>query len=86
LGGIFRDILEAAFTAYYVLIIIRIVLSWIPHNPHQHIFKFIYEVTEPYLQVFRKYIPPLGMIDISPIIALIALRFLKYFIDMLLPF
>ena len=70
--------------AYWVLIIIRIVLSWVRHNPYQPIFRFIYEITEPYLRIFRRIIPNIGMIDISPIVALIALRFIEYLVFRLL--
>ena len=71
------DMINAAFTAYYVLIFVRIILSWIKHNPYQPIFRFIYEITEPYLRIFRRIIPTIGVIDISPIVALFALQFIK---------
>ena len=82
--GLVYDVVGAAFMAYWVLIIIRIVLSWVRHNPYQPIFRFIYEITEPYLRIFRRIIPNIGMIDISPIVALIALRFIEYLVFRLL--
>ena len=74
------DVINAAFEAYFVLIFVRIILSWVRHNPYQPIFRFIYEVTEPYLRVFRRIIPPIGMIDLSPIVAMLALQFIKWMI------
>ena len=78
--GLILDVVSAAFKAYFVLIFIRIILSWVRHNPYQPVFKFIYEITEPYLRIFRRVIPPIGMIDISPIVALLALQFIEWVI------
>ncbi|GAB4253250.1 MAG: YggT family protein [Thermoleophilia bacterium] len=61
---------------YTWLIIIRVLLSWLP-NPSSEfviaIHNFLYQVTEPYLGVFRRFIPTFGAIDISPIIAIMVL-------------
>ncbi|MEW5954247.1 MAG: YggT family protein [Bacillota bacterium] len=66
--------INVAFYVYTWLIFIRIILSWIRHNPHQPVIKFIYEITEPVLGVFRRIIPPLGVVDLSPIAAFFALE------------
>ena len=66
------------FYFYYLLIILRIFLSWIPNiNWHQQPVKFIREVTDVYLDIFRRLIPPAGGLDFSPIIALIALQIIQ---------
>ncbi|MFZ5590849.1 MAG: YggT family protein [Bacillota bacterium] len=70
-------IVNVAFQVYDWLIFIRIILSWIRHNPYQPVIRFIYEVTEPVLGFFRRIIPPLGVIDISPIAAFFALELLR---------
>lgn len=66
----------ALFYTYYILIIIRIIFSWVG-IPSQRtllmIYKFIIDVTEPYLGLFRRFIPPAGGMDFSPIIALLLL-------------
>jgi YggT family protein len=75
------DYVRALFTVYTILILIRILLSWIPrmpYNPVLHaIVTFVHDVTDPYLRLFRRIIPPIGGggfgLDISPIIALIVL-------------
>lgn len=69
--------INVAFYVYTWLIFIRIILSWVKHNPHQPIIRFIYEITEPVLSVFRRIIPPLGAIDLSPIVAFFALEILR---------
>lgn len=60
------------------MIIIRIFSSWIPDLQRTKFLRFISFYTDPYLDFFRKFIPPLGMIDLSPVVALFALSFIKY--------
>ncbi len=67
---IFFDILS-------FLIIVKVLMSWFPHRPHNAVFDFITEVTNPVLSLAKKVTPPIGMIDLSPIIALVALDLLK---------
>ena len=66
------------FYFYYILIIIRIFLTWIPTiDWGAQPIKFIRVVTDVYLDLFRRIIPPFSGIDFSPIIALIALQILQ---------
>jgi YggT family protein len=73
--------LNALFYVYLVLIFIRILLTWIPrlpYNPVLHaLVTFVHDVTDPYLRLFRRIVPPLGgggfALDLSPIIAIIVL-------------
>ena len=62
---------------YTILILIRILLTWVPRMPYNpvlnSVIRFVEDVTDPYLAIFRRFIPPLGMIDISPIVAILAL-------------
>ncbi len=62
---------------YKLVLIARIVLSWIPHNPHNPAITILYKITEPILEPVRRVIPSIGGIDISPIIVFIALSFIK---------
>ena len=62
---------------YLVLIFIRIIMSWIPRIPYNRVLAavltFVSDVTDPYLNLFRRVIPPLrmgpGALDLSPIVA-----------------
>ncbi len=67
------------FYFYYILIIIRIFLSWIPTiDWMQQPFNAIRSVTDPFLNIFRGIIPPIGgMLDISPILAIILLQLVQ---------
>jgi len=67
-------IIDRAFYVYYILILARVVLSYVRTDPYHPVVRFIYEVTEPVLGFFRRIIPPLGMVDLSPIVALFALE------------
>ncbi|WP_072910966.1 YggT family protein [Desulforamulus aeronauticus] len=69
--------LNIAFWVYEMMLLARILLSWFPHNPHNSVVRFLYETTDPYLNIFRRIIPPLGMIDISPIVAFLVLRMIQ---------
>ncbi|UII57336.1 YggT family protein [Cytobacillus spongiae] len=60
---------------YSWALIIYILLSWFPNARESAIGEFLARICEPYLEPFRKIIPPLGMIDISPIVAIFVLRF-----------
>ena len=61
---------------YFLLIFAYILMSWIrmPYSIWMNrIQRFLYDVVEPYLRIFRRFIPPLGPLDISPIVAIFVL-------------
>ncbi len=72
---------SALFTVYIVLIFIRILTSWIPRMPQNRALlatvKFAQQTTDPYLNVFRRVLPPVGgsglALDLSPMIGLFLL-------------
>jgi YggT family protein len=75
------DYVNALFLVYLILIFVRILLSWIPRLPYnrylQAVVGFVHEVTDPYLNLFRRLLPPVGGrgfgLDLSPILAIIVL-------------
>lgn len=62
---------------YELILFIRIVLTWIPHDSEHPASQFLFKVTEPVLEPVRRYIPPMGGLDASPIAVFICLEFLK---------
>jgi YggT family protein len=75
-----EDIADYVYTlslVYLVLIFIRIIMSWIPRIPYNPVLnavlKFVSDVTDPYLNLFRRFLPPVrmgpGALDLSPIVA-----------------
>lgn len=59
---------------YSFALIIYIFMSWVPNVRESAIGQFLGKICEPYLEPFRKIIPPIGMIDISPIVAIFVLN------------
>lgn len=79
------DYVSALFLVYIVLILIRVLISWIPRMPYsptlRAVLDFITDTTDPYLNLFRRIIPPIGGggfgLDLSPIIGLVVLFILR---------
>jgi YggT family protein len=75
------DYVDALFVVYFILILVSIVLSWIPRLPYNRVLhavvSFVHDVTQPYLRIFRRFLPPIGgggfALDLSPIIGIIVL-------------
>lgn len=66
------------FTSYTVLLFMRIVSSWFPAWQAHNFVRFVAFYTDPYLNIFRRVLPPLGgVLDISPLLAFFALRFFE---------
>lgn len=71
-------IINDLFHLYFILIILRIFLTWIPSiDWQQQPIKFVRIITDAYLDIFRRVIPPVGGLDFSPIIAIIVLQVLQ---------
>ncbi|QXE03022.1 YggT family protein [Terribacillus sp. DMT04] len=68
------NIISTAFTVYSFALIIYILMSWFPGARQSAFGEMLGRICEPYLDVFRRFIPPLGMIDLSPLVALIVLN------------
>lgn len=83
--GDVADYVGALFLVYIVLILIRVLISWIPRMPYNPTLRraldFITETTDPYLNLFRRLIPPIGGrglgLDLSPMIGIIVLIILQ---------
>jgi len=71
-----RKLLVILLFTYIVLIIARVIVSWVAGRSHHPMIPLIYQLTEPLLRPFSRLVPVMGGIDLSPLFALIALRFL----------
>src|ERR687887_2761662 len=90
----FRLLLDAVSSAqsfvtvfiivYSLLIFAYVITSWIrlPYS-FNRFQRFLYDVCEPYLRLFRRALPPLGPLDLSPMIAILVLVLLQQIIDRL---
>src|ERR1044072_4671357 len=71
-----RSFVDVFIYVYILVIFIYILTSWIklPYSPWlNRIQRFLYDVCEPYLRLFRRILPTVGPLDLSPIVAIIAL-------------
>lgn len=79
--GDVADYVNTLILVYVVLIFIRILMSWIPRMPYNRwlnmFLTFVTDVTDPYLNIFRRLIPPVrigpGALDLSPTVGVIVL-------------
>ncbi len=67
-----------------VAIFIRIIFSWIGMDPDNPVAIFLREITEPILAPIRQFIPRIGMLDLTPMVAIILLNFIRIFASRLL--
>lgn len=67
------NIINLAVEIYSYALIIYIFMSWFPGARESSFGVLMAKICEPYLEIFRKIIPPLGMIDFSPIVAIFVL-------------
>ncbi|NTV29270.1 MAG: YggT family protein [Candidatus Omnitrophica bacterium] len=70
---------DIALTAYYWLILVRALLSWVNPDPFNPIVQFLERVTEPVLSPIRRFLPHMA-IDLSPVIAFLIVMFLRSFL------
>ena len=65
------------FRFYEISLVIYIFSSWFPMARNNFIIKFLEDICEPYLSLFRRVLPPVAGVDFSPILAIITLGFLE---------
>ncbi len=73
-------ILDIAITVYIWIVVIRALLSWVNPDPYNPIVRFLAAVTDPVLSPIRRRLPYLGGIDLSPVIVILILYFLRLFL------
>ncbi|MCL6431678.1 MAG: YggT family protein [Anaerolineae bacterium] len=68
---------DLLFYALNLAILVRVIVSWLNVSPYNPLISFIYQITDPIILPLRRIIPPLGMIDITPIIAILLLSIIR---------
>ena len=79
-----RSFVDVFIYVYILLIFAYIITSWIrlPYSPWlNRIQRFLYDVCDPYLRIFRRVLPPLGPLDLSPVVAIFFLFLLMKVVD-----
>ena len=73
-----KFVINNLFEIYFWLILVRCLLSFVPSiDWYKQPFSFVKDVTDPYLNLFRRIIPPFNGLDFSPIIAILVLQILQ---------
>ncbi len=76
-GAIYRLLVTWIFSILELAIIVRVLSSWVRISPYSRWVRWSFTLSEPILRPLRSFIPTLGMIDITPIVAFILLRILQ---------
>ena len=73
--GSIERFVQVFFSVYQFVLLAYILSSWIRRLPTSlaRVQRFLYDVCEPYLRLFRRFLPSLGPLDLSPIVGLLAL-------------
>lgn len=77
------NVIVALVNFYSLLIVVYVLMSWIPRGSVgivEDIRSVLASVCEPYLSLFRRIIPPLGMVDFSPIVAILVLELISWLV------
>jgi uncharacterized protein YggT (Ycf19 family) len=75
-----EDFVSVFILVYILMIFAYIITSWfrLPYSVWlNRIQRFLYDVCEPYLRIFRRILPPFGPLDLSPIVAIFSLYFIR---------
>ena len=78
-----RALIIGLANAYTTIIFIYVIMSWIPHSTGVvgDVYRILGKLCDPYLDLFKKLIPPIGgMVDVTPIIALLVLQLVVRFV------
>ena len=78
-----RGLIVGLANAYSMLIFVYVLMSWIPHTTGVvgDVYRILGKICDPYLDLFKRLIPPIGgMVDITPIIALLVLQLVVRFV------
>jgi len=79
--GALARLIDLVLVAYMWMIIARALLSWVNPDPYNVIVRFLYRATEPVLRPVRRRLPTMQMgLDLSPMIVLLGIYFLKEFL------
>ena len=72
-----KSLIVSLSNAYTLIIFVYVLMSWIPTSSGviADVYRVLGKICDPFLNLFKRIIPPIGMFDISPIVAVIVLQF-----------
>ncbi len=78
MGLLSYKIIDVFFQGLYYALMLRVLLSWIPHNPDSSLIKFIHQITDPLLRPFQNIVPSWRIgIDLAPLFAFFAIGIVR---------
>lgn len=80
-GSILLTIIEGAVWVLQILILVRVLFSWFRPSHTNAVYRYVYELTEPLLGPIRRVLPNTGMVDLSPLIALLLLSVVQVLVE-----
>ena len=79
-AGIYHLLVSWTFTILKTAIVVRVISSWLPISPYSKWVRWSYQLSEPMLAPLRRFVPVLGGLDITPILAYILLSIIESFL------
>lgn len=80
------QLVNIIFSIFELLILARVLISWVNADRYNPIVQFIYQLTEPILAPVRRILPTPGMMDFSPIVVIIAAQIIRQIVIQILPY
>ncbi|MCC5895098.1 MAG: YggT family protein [Alkalibacterium sp.] len=77
LPALYRLIMQG-LQIYRIALIVYFLLSWMPGGYQSGLGQFLIRICEPYVGIFRRFVPPIGMLSLAGIVAFFALNFIEY--------
>lgn len=74
------QVLNVALTIYLWIVVIRAFISWVSPDPYNPVVQFLHKATDPVLTPIARSLPPMGGLDISPIVLILIIYFLQWFV------
>jgi YggT family protein len=74
---VLADIISLVFQVFSLLLLARILISWVQLDPYNPVVQFLHSATEPVLAPIRRRLPSTGMFDLSPLVAIIGAMILQ---------
>lgn len=71
-------VVNLLFQVFYILLLVRVIMSWVPGVDYRHpAVQFVHRLTSPVLNPIRRAVPPVGGLDISPLVAILLLMVVR---------
>jgi YggT family protein len=74
------QVFNIALTIYLWIVVIRAFISWVSPDPYNPVVQFLYKATDPVLGPIARALPPMGGMDLSPIVLILIIYFLQWFV------